>query len=77
MKFNYHIVFFQDKPNYFESEHNNVICTLLILNMLTLILDMCCSINTAMHCTNFTLAKHNFKWILYILYVFNCIYVHM
>ncbi len=27
----------------------NVICTLLILNMLTLILEMCCSINTALH----------------------------
>ncbi len=27
----------------------NVICALLILNMLTLILEMCCSINTALH----------------------------
>ncbi len=27
----------------------NVICTLLILNMLTLIFEMCCSINTALH----------------------------
>ncbi len=29
------------------------------------------------HCTSFTLTKHNFKGILYLLYVFNCIYVHM